>query len=195
MMKNKVLNDERLSSESNKIYKICFHILCLCLLIDVIYKFYYHNVLVGIRNGLWINYVIELIVLVVFLYLSLFIHAYKGIVVYAVDLPNNKFQLKRSLKVSLTVSAFVSIITFIIPIIIKGIIEDFQDMPFINVFLIFLLLAIGCSCILLRYQAKPNISELSFQSRVPFPHRLLIFFAILAYECLATYIVNVNSSN
>lgn len=148
MMKNKILNDERLSSESNKIYKVCFHILCMSLLIDVIYKFYYHNVLVGIRNGSWINYIIELIVLVVFLYLSLFIHAYKGIVVYAVDLPNNKFQLKRAFKVSFTVSSYVSLITFIIPIIIKGVIKDFYDIPFINALSIFFLFAIGCFILL-----------------------------------------------
>lgn len=148
MKKNKIINDERLLLESNKVFKICFHILCIALLIDIIYKFYSNNTFSSFNNGTWMNYIFELIILVVFLYLSLFLHAAKGIVIYAIDLPNDNFQWKRSLKVSLLVSSIISILSFILPIILIKIFKGIPEMPFKDAFMICSLLTIAVFIIL-----------------------------------------------
>lgn len=148
-MKNKkIINDERVFKESNTIYKYCFHFFCLFLLFDIIYKFYYHNTFNAFNNGEWINYVFELCILVILLYTVLFVHAYKGILVYAIDLPNNKFQFKRSIIVSSVVSGFISVVSFIIPVIIEEIFYGIPEMPFGQIFMIYLLIALACFMIL-----------------------------------------------
>ncbi|MBQ4570557.1 MAG: hypothetical protein IJB21_02560 [Bacilli bacterium] len=148
-MKNKtIINDERVYKESNSIYKICFQLVCLLLLFDVIFKFYYYNTFVAFNNGEWISYMFELLILIILLYLVLFVHAYKGILVYAIDLPNDTFQIKRSLKISLVVSSFISILAFILPVIIIELFIGIPEMPFSNLFMIYCLLALGCFVIL-----------------------------------------------
>ncbi len=93
-MSNRI-QDERIISESNRIYRICFYILCGGIYLDLIVKF---NLLYSIGDGglptLWMLGLETLILLGVF-YINIFMLAKRGIAFGATDLDTDRFPKRR----------------------------------------------------------------------------------------------------
>lgn len=79
MSKNKVV-DERVVNESNRIYKICFYIICIALFLDIIIKFNLWSFADDSTEFL-VTIGIESVFLIGIFYVSTFLLARKGITV------------------------------------------------------------------------------------------------------------------
>lgn len=101
--------DERLISESNKIYKKCYIIFCAFVLIDLIIKLNMSSFITKKSNYLWILFGLETLFLIITFYFNLLSHAHKGILIGASDLPNNKFQYKRYSIISSVIALIISV--------------------------------------------------------------------------------------
>lgn len=96
--KNKFV-DERVIAESNKIYKICYYIICIAFFVDIVIKF---NLWGFSESSLsfMIYLGLESIFLVAIFLFSTFLLAKKGITVFATDLNNGSFPKRRYMIVS-----------------------------------------------------------------------------------------------
>ena len=107
MRKNEKIYDERIVSESNRIFKNCFYIVCIFLFADIIVKFN----LWGFEDKpleFWVTMGFESLFLVTMFFLSTFMLAKKGITIGAADLDGDSFPKKRYLVISLLGGAIVS---------------------------------------------------------------------------------------
>lgn len=109
MKNNAKIFDERIINESNKIYKKCYIIFYIFILIDLIIKFNLSNFITKESNYLWFLFGLESLFLVIIFYFNLYSHACKGILIGSSDLSNNRFQFKRYLLISSAVSLIISI--------------------------------------------------------------------------------------
>lgn len=143
MKKNHKIYDERIIGESNKIYKKCYIVFFIFILIDLIIKFNMKNFITKESNYLWFLFGLETLFLVVLFYFNLFSHACKGMLIGSSDLPNNKFQFKRYLLVSSIVSLIISIGLWGTRLIVYTCLGLTGDMPlFILILLILILILI-----------------------------------------------------
>ncbi len=111
---NKDFCDKEVTSQSNKIYKICYIILNIFILVNLIYKLwispfilndYYEERL----DCLWIFVGTDAILLVAMFYFNLFYHAHKGMLLGSLNLSSDKFPVKKYLLKSILISLVISI--------------------------------------------------------------------------------------
>lgn len=148
MKNNPKIFDERIISESNKIYKKCYIVFFVFILIDLIIKFNMSNFITKESSYLWFLFGLESLFLVVLFYFNLFSHAYKGMLIGSSDLPNNKFQFKRYLLISSIVSLIISIGLWGTRLIVYTCLGLTGDMPMIVLILLMIILTL-LTCVIL----------------------------------------------
>lgn len=164
MIKNHKIYDERVISESNKIYKKSYIIFCVFILIDLIIKFNMSNFITEELNYLWFLFGLELIFLIILFYFNLFSHAHKGILIGASDLPNNKFQFKRYLLVSSVISSIISIGLWGTRLLIYACLKLIGDMSVPTIIIIMLILitltfVIVCSVLFFSFFISYKVAQ------------------------------------
>lgn len=103
----KRVTDERIHSESNKIYSVCFYILCAGVLLDLILKFNFYRFDLSFGE-IMLSFGIELLLVVAVFYANLFLLASRGILFGASGLELARFPKGRCLCVSATAAGIVS---------------------------------------------------------------------------------------
>lgn len=102
------VTDERVVGESNRVYRLCFYILCGAVVTDVIVKFNLWT-FTGRDGGLLLYAGIEAAILLAVFYISTFWLAGKGIPVCAADLTGGRFPRGRYAAVSAVGGLIVSV--------------------------------------------------------------------------------------
>ena len=102
------MQDERVISESNRIYKSCFYILCGALFLSVIVQFNLYS-FGSLQSEPFPLFVIEGILLIIVFYLNLFLLARKGITVGVNEVTPGKFPKKRYALISGTIALLLSL--------------------------------------------------------------------------------------
>lgn len=92
-MRNRV-TDERILAEENRIYKICFYVLCGGLFLDLIVKFNLYR-FSETAGETWVSFGLETVFLVAVFYINLFLLARRGIAFAAADIETDRFPRRR----------------------------------------------------------------------------------------------------
>lgn len=106
-MKNKI-QDERVESESLKIYKICFFILCIGIFLDLIIKFNLYSFSETTKETV-LAFLIESLLLIAVFYLNVFLLAKKGIAILVSSVNLEKFPKKKYAIASAIISGAIAI--------------------------------------------------------------------------------------
>jgi hypothetical protein len=131
-MKTKII-DERITSESNKIYKLCYYILCIGVFLDLMIKInlwdFSSSITIYDKFGglisnenkymyFFINICFEAFFLLVSIFTNIILLVKKGISFGINDYDSDTFPKKYYAKISLIISAIITISSFVVRIVI-----------------------------------------------------------------------------
>ena len=135
MDKNK---DERIVNESNKIYKICYYILMIIVMVDIIIEF---NIKITFTtmNGVDKTFIFKVILFILLFYINFFLHASKGVLLGIKEVFVEHIPVKKMLSISLLYSSILSFFLWI-PRIIYYKVIGFNSELSVSMFIIFVCL-------------------------------------------------------